>query len=97
MDKNILAYLKREVLRKDKRQKVLMKKKEERISRVHHICSMYEDAYFKWTGEHVRLRYMHGRYYTGGGKLGQTEATIVNATNHMLAKLHEEELAVNET
>lgn len=86
-----LAFLRREVLRKAKRHALAEKRRRDNACRIDHICRMYEDAYWHWAGEHVRVRYSQGWYHVEHhGKM--REKDIIAATNRMFAKLHEEEI-----
>lgn len=86
-----LAFLRREVLRKAKRAAAAKKRRRDNACRINHICEMYEDAYWKWTKEHIRVRYHRGWYYIEHhGRL--REKGVIEATNRMFAQLHEEEM-----
>lgn len=91
------GYLQRQARRKATMLAANEKRKADNAERIDHICTMYEDAFFKWSGEHVKLRYMKGRYYIPRRGHPVTERTIVDSANRMLAQIHEEELMFADT
>jgi len=89
-NKSVCAYLRREMLRKEKRQNAAKKKRVENGERIHHICEMYEQAYYMWASRHIHVRYLRGWYYVRGVAMHERE--IIAETNKILAALHQEEL-----
>jgi hypothetical protein len=87
-----LAFLKRDALRKAKRCATAEKRRRDNMWRIDHICQMYEHAYFAWTGQPCKLRYNKGWYYIPHKQGKMHEQDVIEATNRMLAYVHEEGL-----